>query len=71
VRIKVDLPEYPEGTEVSITGLGAFANGSTAEVSSQDVAAFEAYSGKPLREALANARGVSIVSTPKKKEGDE
>lgn len=72
MKVKVDLPQYPEGAEVVITGLGALKNGEENEVTPEQVQKFEARRGVPLREALTKAKGISIVkTTPKKKVGDK
>jgi hypothetical protein len=47
-NVTVNQDNLPEGAEVSITGLGTFKNGETAEVSDEQVEFFRVMNGYPV-----------------------
>lgn len=61
VQLSINLPQYPEGEEIAIPGLGRFPNGGEAvEIDEDTVAAFEEAQGMSLKEALKNNPGVTV-----------
>jgi hypothetical protein len=61
VQISVNLPQYPEGEEIAITGLGRFPNGGDAvEVDEDTVAAFEQQRGMSIQDALQYSPGWTV-----------
>jgi len=60
MKVKVDNPAFPEGHLLAIDGLGVFENGKEEEVSDEQLATFEAATGKKLDEAFASDSTVFI-----------
>ncbi len=61
VQLSINLPQYPEGEEIAIAGLGRFPNGGDAvEIDEDTVAAFEEEQGMSIKDALKNNPGVTV-----------
>jgi hypothetical protein len=61
VQLSINLPQYPEGEEIAIAGLGRFPNGGDAvEIDEDTVAAFEEAQGMSIEDALRNNPGVTV-----------
>lgn len=45
-KVKINLPQYPDGTEISVKGLGLLVNNEETEVSDEAVEAYESLTGK-------------------------
>lgn len=61
VQLSINLPQYPEGEEIAIAGLGRFPNGGDAvDIDEDTVAAFEEAQGMSIKDALKNNPGVTV-----------
>lgn len=75
--ITIDFPNMPKGQEVSIPGLGTYANGTTSTVTKEEADMFRTYqtdTGMPdqtLLQAFQKQDGVTVTtqSTDKPKSG--
>lgn len=69
LSVKVDHPDLPPGTEITISGLGSFKNGEAREVTPAQQQAFASERGMLVEDAFADndilsAEGSSEVEVP-------
>jgi hypothetical protein len=63
-RMKVNLPNRPQGVEISIPGLGAFENGKTYDVTDEQATAFRRARGKMVDDVDAKGNKVGNKLEP-------
>lgn len=44
-KVRISLPQFPDGTEISVKGLGRLVNNEDVEISDEAVENYEAYTG--------------------------
>lgn len=57
MKVYYENPDMPKGTEYSVSGLGILKNGESTEVSDDQVAAFEAATGRKIKDAFPAKKG--------------
>lgn len=62
-QITVDLPNLPEGKSVAIDGLGVFKNGTTSQVTDQQLLRFNALHVRQVSIPVPGKKGRFVVRT--------
>ncbi len=64
LTVKVDHPDFPEGTEFGIQGLGLFKNGESREVTEEEELSFASLYQMGAKDKLEQSKAITVDGSP-------